>query len=301
MSFNPNLAAEAELNGTLPYPLAGLFKLNGVRSNVQQAQVFSRNLELIPNKFVQQCYASAQLERVEGELVVGNYSDPNVFVNTTSGVMSIEGEPPVTLWAFDYYHPTETFVERHARLGSMAAEHNKFAEKHGLGKIIVVEYKILHNDAEAREYLQIALDSLYEGLVLRKPNGLYKQGRSTENEAGFMRLVPWLRSECKILEIQEGKTNQNKLERSNTGAAKRSSKKEGMVASGLGGSFVVEDLVTKKKFKITIAGDDLKADVMKHPEKYLGKIWRYHYKAPVKLGGLPRFPQMDGPRDRRDM
>ena len=50
------------------------------------------------------------LQGVDGELIVGNPTAHDVFQKTTSGVMSKEGEPDVTLYAFDMWNQTGSLL-----------------------------------------------------------------------------------------------------------------------------------------------------------------------------------------------
>lgn len=281
------LASDYE-EGVLDYSEDYIFlpKLNGVRGAVQEAHLISRQLKPIPNNYVRGLYSVEELSGIEGELVVGLFSDPNVFTNSTSGVMSEDGTPDVVLYCFDFFHPTWSFEKRiqhvHALLGQFDDE-----------RLVPVPFYHVHSDADvARLGAQFVAEG-YEGGVLRKASLTYKEGRSTLAEAGFMRWVPWHRSEAVILSIQEGKINKNESVRNELGYLEKSSHKANKVGSGRAGSVTVRDRYTGIEFNMTVPSVALQEDVMAHPEKYLNKVVKYKFKSPVKVGGKPRFPIWD--------
>lgn len=131
----------------------------------------------------------------------------------------------------------------------------------------------------------------YEGGVLRAAKLRYKQGRSTLLEGSFMRWVPWHTSEAVILQIHEGRVNQNESVKNALGYLEKSSHMENMVGSGRAGSVTVKDVKTGIVFKMAVPDVATEQDVWDHPEKYLQKLLKYKFKKPVKVGGKPRFPQ----------
>ena len=99
--IKPMLAVEADFK-KLRYPVFAQPKLDGIRVIIKNGVVYSRSLKPIPNKHVQALFG--HLEGVDGELIVGNPTAHDVFQKTTSGVMSKDGEPDVTLYAFDMWN-----------------------------------------------------------------------------------------------------------------------------------------------------------------------------------------------------
>ena len=97
------LAVEVNFD-KLRYPIYTQPKLDGIRVIIKDGIVYSRSLKAIPNKYVQSLFG--HLHGLDGELIVGNPTAHDVFQKTTSGVMSKEGEPDVTLYAFDMWNQT---------------------------------------------------------------------------------------------------------------------------------------------------------------------------------------------------
>lgn len=294
---NPMLAAEAVL-GNVIYPIFASPKLNGVRGSIQNAKLYARSLKPIPNPYTWQLFSNSLLNGVDGELVVGDYSDEEVFTKSTSGVMSGDGKPDVMLYAFDWYHPTLPFIDR---IGKLVDVVENYYSNTGDAKVIRVQHKLLTSDAELIEASNEALLDGYEGLVLRHPMAQYKNGRSTKEEQGFMRYCPWFRSEAIILDIEEGQKNLNVSTINELGYKKKSSHKDNKIGTGRAGSIKVQDIVSQITFNMPVPGVKLQDEMWTNPEKFIAEVCKYKYKPAVKIGGKPRFPQYEGLRSPLDM
>lgn len=294
--FNPMLSGEF-IEGQVKYGPAGkvaMPKLNGFRGLVQDGVIWPRSLKPMRNLHTLSLFSHEALNNLDGELVVGAHDDPNVFSITSSGVGATGGTPDVTWHVFDYFHPTAGYLDRlRLRDAAVAAS--------GHSNIKLVPWKFVKSDAEVKDYLAWALANGYEGLVLRCPLAKYKQGRASDLEGTFLRVVPWHTSEAVILGIREGQINNNVSVRNELGYLKKSSAKENKVGSGAAGSFDVKDLKTGVEFSMAVPDEALQAYVWAHKEEFLQAICRYKYKDPVKVGGKPRFPQWEGLRRPEDM
>ncbi len=291
--FNPMLAAEAEL-GNITYPIYASPKHNGVRGCVQNGVLLGRSLKPIPNLHTQTLFSHGLLNGLEGELVVGAFNDENVFVNSQSGVGTVEGTPAVKWYIFDQYDPHAVF---NLRLATVQFRVSMLAHP----DIEMIPYKLLNSDEELEAYSEEVVAQGYEGLVLRKPTARYKTGRSTDKEQGFMRYCGWLKSEAKVLRFEEGQINNNESTINELGFKKKSSHKANKVGSGRSGKMVVQDLKTGLIHKMPVPTVKLQDETWQHPEKYVGELSHYKFKPPVKAGGLPRFPQHLGFRSPDDM
>lgn len=293
------LADEAELDGSLTYPLIALPKHNGIRG-IGLGGVYSRTLTPIPNKHVQARFAAdSKLEcPPDGELVVEPYGHEEVYNRTFSGVMSEDAVAEVSWYIFDVYHKDLGFEDRLRLRDKLVAEHKEL----GLGEHMhCVPWWVVHSDAEAQEKLDWALANGYEGLVLRSPTAKYKQGRSTKKEQGLLRLVPWLRSEAVITAIEELQVNNNESVPNALGLKKKAKIKENIVGAGVAGTFIMRDLKTNKVVSVLVQTEALQKEVWDNKDSWIGRIVKYKFKKPVKIGGAPRHPQYEGPRDLMDM
>ena len=96
----------------LTWPMLASPKIDGIRALVVGGKLVSRTLKPIPNKYTQALFGRPELEGLDGELVVGQPWDRNLMQQTTSGVMSHGGEPPVWYHVFDKWDYPKCFNER---------------------------------------------------------------------------------------------------------------------------------------------------------------------------------------------
>ncbi len=115
MTFKPLLAAPVEWDKVTYDNLLLSAKLDGIRAIVRNGVVLSRSLKPIPNKHVQAKFG--HLEHYDGELICGQPFAHDVYRKTNSAVMSIEGEPDVTFYAFDHVEESDAdYLTRWERL-----------------------------------------------------------------------------------------------------------------------------------------------------------------------------------------
>lgn len=275
-----------ELNGK--FPLMASPKLDGVRALIVDGQVVSRNMKPIPNLFVQRVFNWLP-EGFDGELIVGKPTDKDCFRNTTSGVMSVEGEPDVYFYVFDKTEITgtsfsERFAELKNRVQTFKAPGLKF-----------VPHKLIKDSFKLKLYEEEMLEKGYEGVMLRSIEGPYKFGRSTLKEGYLMKVKQFKDSEAIVKAMIELEHNENELTKDELGRAKRSSHKAGKVKAGVLGSILVRDIYSGVEFNIG-AGfmDDERERFWEHG--LVGKTIKYKY-FPTGSKDKPRFPVFLGIRE----
>lgn len=293
MSWKPNLAAEGVL-GAIKYPAIAMIKLNGVRGLNQYGKLVARSLKPLPNKHTTELFSTLELQGCDGELTVGDPLDEEVFSITSSALRSVGGKPDTQWWLFDYFHKTAPFKERLLMLQDLYDR----SDNPGLG---LISWQEVNSDEETESYANECLSMGAEGIVLRSPDALYKEGRSTADEGGFLRYCPWFRSEAVVVAVHEGKINQNESKVNELGYLKKQTIKENMVGSGQAGSFTVRDLVSGVEFNMPVPGDAYQKEVWAARDSFPGRILKYKFKPAVKIGGRPRFPQSEGERLPEDM
>ena len=292
MSFKPMLASHADLS-KLRYPVYVSPKLDGVRAVVINRVVYSRSLKPIPNKFVQQLFGKPEYEGLDGELIVGDPTDPHCFANTTSGIMSEDGDPKVTYYVFDNIsEPDRSWVDRFWF---------KNVVKPYSSIIRVVPQTSVFNEKELLDMEQQYLKDGYEGLVIRDPEAPYKYGRSTVREGYLLKLKRYLDSEAKVIGWEPLLSNTNEAKRNELGELERSNCKSGMVEQPMLGTIRVKDLKTDVEFHIGSGfTEEQRRSFYNDPQLILDKIIKYKY-FPVGVKELPRHPVFLGIRDERDL
>jgi DNA ligase-1 len=293
--FKPLLAAPVEDLAALEYPLLASPKLDGVRAVIRNGVVTSRSLKPIPNKHVQALFGRPELEGLDGELMCGDPCGADVFRDTTSAVMSIEGTPDVQFHVFDLTtQGADPFSRR-----LFALEHF-LNDKKPAGVVLVPQTEVTcATEVDAYEVLRLGQG--YEGVMLRSPDGVYKHGRSTLKERTLLKLKRFADSEATILACVEQLHNANEAKRNALGQQERSSAKAGMRPMGVLGAFNVRDVKTGVEFDIgtgfTAADRD---ELWKRRAELVGKIVKYKY-FPTGSKDKPRFPVFLAFRDKRDM
>lgn len=284
MTFRPMLATDADLD-KLRYSLLASPKLDGIRAVVRDGVVYSRSNKPIPNKYVQSLFS--QYEHYDGELIVGEPTAHDVYRQTTSGVMSADGEPDVRFFVFDH-------------VSSISSPYRHRATKLSTAKHLVLhEQKEIFDLEQLLAYEQDCLDEGYEGLILRDPSAPYKMGRSTAREGYLLKVKRFVDFECEIIGFEERERNDNPATISELGRTKRSSHKAGKVGRGDLGALLLRTADGVEFACGTGFTDDERAAIWAARPAHLGKLAKI--KAfPVGGYDAPRHPVFLGLRDRDD-
>lgn len=286
--FRPMLASPAE-DHLIQWPVLASAKLDGVRAIVRGGVVLSRALKPIPNKNVQKRFS--HLEHFDGELIVGAANDPDVLRKTTSGVMSVEGDPDVSFHVFDHTaSPLTPYSQRH---------HELLLVKKPTADVLVVKQTRLFDADGLREYETYVLDQGYEGVMLRHPDAPYKFGRSTAREGYLLKVKRFHDAEFEIVGFEEEMFNANEATTSELGRTKRSSHKANKIPKGRLGALVLKYGDTT--FNCGTGFNDAERErIWAERESYLGKLAKIKYFA-HGIKDVPKLSSFLGIRDERDM
>lgn len=288
MNHKPMLAVDCGPIEELTFPLIASPKLDGVRAIISKGGVLARSLKPIPNQNVQELLCGLPVG-LDGELLAGDPTAPDVYRKTVSMVMS-DDKPTDDLlyWVFDFQdgHP---FEERQAKVqyaaGSLFVRAVPQVTAWTLDDLLQLEAKWI--------------GAGYEGVILRKPGSPYKHGRSTRKEGYLLKLKRFVDGEAEVIGVTELMHNANEAKTNELGRTARSHKKAGMVPTGTMGTLVVRDTKTGVEFEIgTGFTAEERADFWKWPPTC--KIAKYkHFPSGAK--DKPRHPVFLGWRDRRDI
>ena len=289
----PLLAAkttDADLT-KLRYPMLASPKIDGVRALVVDGRLMSRSMKPIPNRYVQSILGFPSLNGLDGELVCGNPWDKNLMQQTTSGVMSHGGQPNVTYHVFDRWDSDSVFYDRWDSLASF----------HDIGAVRQVPHTYVYSLEDVlaleKQYVEIG----YEGLMLRDPNGKYKQNRSTLREGILLKVKRFQDSEAEVLDWEPLQRNLNEQVQDERGYAKRSSEQAGKVPDSLIGSLLVRDITTGIIFSIGSGFTEAqRVHLFEQRHRIRGKIVKYK-SFNIGVKEKPRFPIFLGFRSPLDM
>lgn len=276
----------------LVFPVYASPKLDGIRVIIKDGKVLSRNGKPIPNLFIQSLLKT--YHGLDGELIVGHPTHPNVFQLTTSGVMSIEGTPNVRLYVFDCWYAE----------GGIDTRYNevlKITQNSPISDIEVVLQIIVNSLEELYKFEEECLAKGYEGVMLRYPNAPYKNGRSTVKEGALLKLKRFSDSEAYILGMEPLLRNHNEPTKNALGHTERSSHIYNKVADDLLGALNVKDIHTGVEFSIGSGfTEEQRKEIWNKQVELIGSIVKYKY-FEVGVKDKPRFPIFLGFRDKRDI
>ena len=233
--FKPMLSGKADLD-KLDWSagIAASGKCDGVRMLVIDGVAMSRSLKPIPNKHVQKLFGRPELNGLDGEIVCGEVTAPDVYIKTNSAVMSVEGEPCVTYWIFDYWAaPNAPFTER-IELARATAELSPHTR--------ILPQTLIAARSELDTFREQALAQGFEGVMLRRLDAPYKHGRSSTKEGYLLKLKDFEDAEGQIIGVLEEQANLNEATTDELGHTKRSSHKENKVGKGTMGALRVKVL-----------------------------------------------------------
>lgn len=283
--MRPLLACNAPANlNSLPYPLYSSEKLDGIRCVIKNGVALSRTLKPIRNYYIQSILGQYEFSGFDGELIVGDPNASDCMRRTNSGVMSYQGEPDFKYYVFDIWRrPGVQYKDALERLAAVAIHPN----------IVILPQRLCHNASEIESHELSALDNGYEGLILRRPDGTYKYGRSTVKEGLLYKLKRYLQDEAVVIGVKPLQHNANDPEINALGYTQRSSTQAGKVDLPLLGALVVEGRFqefAKVTFDVGTGFTLYEREFLwKQRESLLGKIVTYKF-FPVGGKDKPRHP-----------
>lgn len=295
--FKPQLAIEQTKVKTQPTNRYMSEKLDGIRCIVFGGVAYSRSLKPIPNKFIQAYFKHhwEMLDGMDGELIVGDKNAPDVFNQSTSGVMRIEGEPEFTFWVFDRFHPTQPWLERYVRLVALNIKNALPLRVEVLDHFPVTEDACI-DDFEAEMLAQGA-----EGVMIRDTDAKYKCGRSSTKNPELQKVKRFVDNEFEIIGWEPKYTNTNAAKINELGRTERSTAKDGMVALDTMGSLILR---TSKGDTFSCGSgmtDAIREDLWERRETLMGQLAKVKYFDVGTGYNVPRFPVLVGIRHKDDM
>jgi len=305
----PMLASDADLD-KIQVPCMVQPKIDGVRALVQGGRLLGRSGKPFPNSQLNDMFR--HFEGLDGELACGPVNQPNLCQRTTSVVMSHQHADTrlVQLWAFDLLNEDTIYLPYARRYECLS----KLVRSMGNPTIGLVPSYDEYNQDNIPIMHGKAIEQGYEGLILRSPTRQHKQGRSTVNEAGLLRVKLFADAEARVVRVIEGQHNANELEETPHGYAERSTHAENMVPNGMVGALectLLEDifnakgdLLFAKGASITVAAGKMSHDervyYFQNPHAIAGKVIKFQH-FPHGVKDKPRFPTFQSIRAEEDI
>lgn len=288
MTFRPLLASPVEWDKVTYDDLLLSAKLDGIRAIIRNGVVVSRSLKPIPNKHVQRLFG--HLEHYDGELICGEPNAHDVYRKTNSAVMSVDGEPDVTFYAFDHVEePDADYLTRYEKLEESA------------NVVVLTQHGVAGKD-EVHRLETLYLEQGYEGVMLRKARGpmsKYKFGRATAKSCTLLKVKNFTDSEATIVGFEELMKNGNAATTDALGHTVRSAHQANLIPMGTLGALVCEtnDGI---EFKIGSGFDAAtRKELWSQRDALYGKLVKFKHFA-IGQKEAPRFPIFLGIRNHID-
>ena len=225
------LAASCDNLDALRYPLLATPKIDGIRCLIINGVATSRSLKPIPNRSIQSVIGKSEFNGLDGELLVGTS-----FQDATSGIMSSDGEPDFRFYVFDAWGAPGGYKNR---IASMLASIADAGDTPATRRIVPLVPVHLLNREHLDAYCERMLALGHEGIMVRSPNGPYKEGRATFKEGYLTKIKPFEDAEATVIGWEERMHNANEAKTNALGRTERSSHKENLVPMGTLGALVV--------------------------------------------------------------
>lgn len=301
--FKPNKAATCKDTSKLNYPVIASPKIDGIRCTIQDGVAMSNSLKPLPSELVQMLFGHECLNGLDGELVYGDPCAEDCYNKTSSAVMS-KDLPEHMDPALLTFHVFDKFLEGTSyarRIFELESQINTAHVDHAVGQVTWVSQALVQDETQLDSYEAHHTSQGFEGVMVRSPDGFYKQGRSTVREGGLLKIKRFEDAEAIIIGFEEQMHNENEAFTGELGQTKRSSAKAGLTGAGVLGALVVRDVKTGVEFNV---GTGFKADeraaLWADREKMVGKTITYKH-FPVGAIDKPRHPVFKGFRDPLDI
>lgn len=241
MIKRPMKGEQIEDLSLLIFPLYAFPKIDGFRCILGQYPMTSR-LSRFPNSSFHQEGSDLLPEGyyLDGEVVVGKKRGEGVLGRTSSGLTTLTDDPDWTIWVFDTPLQGYGFNDRYTIAKQVVDRVNH-------PRIRLLKCKLIKNLEQLQAYIDKQLAKGYEGVMVRSPDGPYKEGKSTIKQGYLLKIKPFEDFEARITGYFEEMENTNEAKRDKTGKQKRSSAKAGKKGKGTLGGFIGEELDNKGK------------------------------------------------------
>ena len=299
----PMLAAtltEADL-ANLPFPLLASPKIDGFRGMAGDNAIYSRTGKLFKNEHLQGVFRDFTMWGLDGELGVGSPTAFDFHEQVKRKFNTQHNTTPFNFYVFDLWNTDsrEPYRQRLNRLADTVDNLPSTLLDHGC-TVQLVDHTMIEGPTSLLLYEEEMIERGWEGICLRRPSGLYKNGRSTLKEGYLYKLKRFQDDEAEIIGWEERELNQNEQERSPHGFAARSSAASGKVPAGDLGAFTIRVLTGRFTGAQSSIGSGFTAeerrDFWRRRESFLGTTCTFKHFLPGAKD-LPRHLVWKGLRE----
>ena len=280
-------------------------KIDGVRCLIKDGKVLSSTLRELPNPKLSLFFTDLLKNKeyvFDGELHAASLP----FGELVGIVMSHGKDLPKDLkfHAFDCltlkeWNNEEKTNEYKDRLKQL----KEFAKNYKC--ISVLKQNKVTNRQELQYLIDQAQEDNQEGVMIRSPSGLYKNGRCSLKQDNIYKYKFWLDYDAKILSAHEMIGIKEGIEREldPTGHKKTVHKKDDLEPKGTFGYFIVQvDIEGNPSMEIGSwkgLTRELRDEIWRNPKSYIGRWIRFKGMS-VGIKDVPRIPKEIEFRDAKD-
>jgi DNA ligase-1 len=224
---------------------------------------------------------------LDGELIVGDPVNSDVFNITQSGIMTISGEPNFKFYVFDKQGCGSGFESRFHQANLSVNTHTTTYRE--FNRVEIVRHFRIDNAEQLQECANYYVGLGYEGVMVRSLNGPYKFGRSTEKEGYLLKYKPFQDADAIIIGVEELMHNNNEAIKDEFGRTKRSSHKANLISTNTMGALNCQ-LENGIEFDIgTGFTDKMRADLWADKTNLIGQKIKFKYQN-LTAKSKPRLP-----------
>ena len=295
MQIQKPLLASAFDPDKAKFPYLATPKIDGIRFLMIDGVAVSRSFKPIRNEYLQSVLSACLPDGIDGELTCGSN-----FQDSTSGIMSIKGEPDFHVWIFDFVAPYMGVIMPYdSRMAEL-----ELMERLGAFKALKESYTVLYptqvDDLESVQKLEDEfIEAGHEGVMLRAPGGTYKFGRSSVKENIILKVKQFSDDEGTVVGFVEKMSNQNAPVRNAIGGLDRLGGAAGMVPCDTLGSFILDYKGQQLKCGSGL-NDEMRKLIWENRDEYIGKLVKFK-SMNHGVKDLPRHPIFLGFRDPDDV
>jgi len=292
MKLKPMLA-EDYIQEKLRYPLGLQPKIDGVRSFNFDGSLTGRSLKKHKNKYITEYFSKPIFKGLDGEMAALHEVHPDLCRFTSSALSTVEGTTNVTWHCFDFLTEDTyllNYIDRYTALQYRLNEISK--ENHTASSYLKIVPMVIINSLEELISKDLEYNYLgYEGSIVRDIYGLYKEGKSTVDEGGLLRIKHFVEEDAVVIGIIESQINVSDSIINELGYKEKSHKKKDLVPGNYIGSFICIDCKTNKEIIVGVGKMPrrLREYYFRNKHLIIGQIIKYKY-FPKGGKNKPRFP-----------
>jgi DNA ligase 1 len=311
--MKPHLLDDWQPN-RLRFPLIAQPKVDGVRALNLTGNLTARSLKAFKNRYLTARFSHPALIGFDGEFAAGPNNHPDLCRMTSSATGTIEGEPFIVWWLFDYITDDNRNAGYEHRLLQLADRVRQISMEypHFEVHLRIMPCRVIYSLEELEAFDTENLLAGFEGTVICGPAAAHKEGRAGKQLIKW-RIKRFVDFEFIVDEIIEGEENQNEAQTNELGRTFRSSHQENKVANGMIGAMIGRTVgVVKDGDKVLFeAGQQVRvgAGCLSHDQRRYFFANQAEFKAklhkakffPKGIKDKPRFPTWQSFRQREDL